>query len=76
MIKFIISAAVVFAVVFATGWYERKQGLVEGLRAYHQLCYQGDHIVVDKDTQTVVQCSPMGTLPELQQAPLDKGTRV
>ena len=52
--------------------YGKGAGFMEGFRAYHQLCSEGDKMMLDKDVGTVVQCYPLGTLPQVQEDPLDK----
>ena len=62
LVKALVGAAVALIVLGAcVGAY--KQGKKEGVQNYHDICYTIGGFIVD-DKGTVVQCTPMGTIPK------------
>lgn len=42
----------------------QKAGFKDGMKTYHQICYQISGPMLDKEDGTVVYCMPLATIPE------------
>ena len=61
----LISAIIALPLALGISWgVGNKMGFKEGMKTYHQICYQISGPMLDKEDGTVVYCMPLAAIPE------------
>lgn len=67
MIKWVLALTMACAIVLTpmfTWYWGYSKGQHDGMKMYHQICYQISGPMLDKEDGTVVYCMPLAAIPE------------
>lgn len=59
----VFSALLLCTAFFATYYYSKEAGMMDGIKAYHKQCYEVGGYIID-DVGNVVACMGQGTIPK------------